>query len=970
MRRLRPGIISAIVCCALAVLTGGAAPAVDETPRRLAPGGRYAKGGFLTRKLGHDLADASDGHVLIDAVAARSAPELLADLTRLGLEHGRAYGRMVSGLLPVEALEQAAVLSSLAFARPSQGFTRSGSATSQGDLALRSEQARAILGVDGSGITVGILSDTFDCAGTELGADIASGDLPPDTTVLDDSRCPGGDEGRAMAQIVHDVAPGASILFRTGLNGQAGAAAGILELVDAGADIIVDDIYYLTEPMFQDGVIAQAADAAVAAGVPLFSAAGNRGRLSYEDAFHPSGVSVLFDGEAHDFDPGPGIDVYQRVSIPAEGELVLSLQWDSPSFSASGPPGSPNDLDICLMDDPPTGIINCGQDLNIGGDPVEVLSYFNDGAFGTEFNLVIEHFDGPAPGLVKYILFAGGLPAEYDAGGSTIFGHVNAVGAEAVGAAFYFETPEFGTSPALVEASSSHGGMPILFDAAGARLPAPLLRDKPALIGADGVNTTFFGEDINDPGDRSDNDHLPNFFGTSAAASHVAAIAALVLERNGALSPVDIYDALESTADDMDDPSTAGFDTGFDHATGYGLCVADAAVAAVPECGNSIIELPEECDDGNPIDDDACGNDCLVNVCGDGIVHPNNGEECDDGNTINDDFCRNDCLLSFCGDGQLDILSTDLLVNGGFESGTFDGWRTSNLGDGTFVIAAPGADTPTAGFPTATNPDGGTAYALSDPIGLGTRAIEQSFTIPGASNSIGLSFQMFVNDQSGVGPIVDPIGLDATGPPNQHARVDILDWGSPEFDTGAGIVRNLYLGVDPGPTPNPYTSYFFDVTADLVPGMTYDLRFAEVDNQWFLHMGADNVSVLASLFEECDDGNNIDGDGCSSACTLEGCPSPDEVSGVRVLPDRVRVQWDPQGSGAYDVVRAEAFPPGSGGLEACVASATTDTWADDPATPAPGISFYYLVRARNGCGPGSYGFDSSGAAERTSEACP
>jgi cysteine-rich repeat protein len=970
MRRLRARIISAMVCAALAVLTGGAAPAVDESPRRLAVGGREEKSGILTRKLGHDLAVASDGQVLIDAVAARSAPELLADLTRLGLEHGRAYGRMVSGRSRVEALKQAAGLSSLAFARPSRGRTSAGPVISQGDLALRSEQARAILGVDGTGITVGILSDTFDCAGTELGADIASGDLPADTTILDDSRCPGKDEGRAMAQVVHDVAPGASILFRTGLAGQADAALGIVELVDAGADIIVEDISYLAEPMFQDGVISQAVDDAVAAGIPLFSAAGNRGRLSYEDPFRPSGVSVLFDGDAHDFDPGPGVDLYQRISIPAEGELVVSLQWDSPFFSVSGFPGSPNDLDICLMDDPPTGIIKCGQDLNIGGDPVEVLSYFNDGAFGTEFNLVIELFEGPVPGLVKYILFGDALPAEFDTSSSTLFGHVNADGAEAVGAAFYFETPEFGTSPALVESFSSQGGTPILFDVAGARLPAPVLRGKPALIGADGVNTTFFGEDISDPGDRSDNDHLPNFFGTSAAAAHVAAVAALVLERNGALSPADIYAALESTADDMDDPATAGFDTGFDFATGYGLCVADAAVAAVPECGNSVVELPEECDDGNPIDDDACGNDCLVNFCGDGIIHPNNGEECDDGNTVDDDFCRSDCHLNFCGDDRVTSFSLELLVNGDFETGTFDGWRTSHLGNGVFVISSPGADTPTAGFATAANPDGGGAYALTDTIAAGTRALEQSFTLPGAANSVGLSYQMFVNDQSGLGPIIDPVGLDHTGPPNQHARVDILSGGSPEFDTGAGIVRSLYLGVDPGPTPNPYTAYAFDLTAHLLPGTTYELRFAEVDNQWFLHMGVDNVSVLASLLEECDDGNNSDGDGCSSVCTLEGCPTPEEVSGVRMLPDRATIQWDPQGGGSYDVMRAETFPPGSGGLEACVASDSADPWTDDPSTPGPGASFYYVVRARNGCGVGSYGFDSSGTMERTSAACP
>ena len=64
----------------------------------------------------------------------------------------------------------------------------------------------------------------------------------------------------------------------------------------------------------------------------------------------------------------------------------------------------------------------------------------------------------------------------------------------------------------------------------------------------DGANTTFFvpGDDVG-----QDQDTFPNFFGTSAAAPHAAAIAALVLESHGgpgSVSPNAMRDILQRTA--------------------------------------------------------------------------------------------------------------------------------------------------------------------------------------------------------------------------------------------------------------------------------------------------------------------------------------------------------------------------------------------------------------------------------------
>jgi hypothetical protein len=189
--------------------------------------------------------------------------------------------------------------------------------------------------------------------------------------------------------------------------------------------------------------------------------------------------------------------------------------------------------------------------------------------------------------------------------------------------------------------------------------------------------------------------------------------------------------------------------------------------------------------------------------------------------------------------------ATLLLTNGDFETGTPAGWTVTDLagGSGSFFVSSD-LTTPLSGFPTV-GPAGGLFYAVSDQTGPGTHALSQSFTVAAGSKVI-LAFDMFVNDWSDVGPIVDPCGLNHTCVPNQHARVDILAAGAGAFDTGAGVLANFYLGVDAGTDPNPYTHYSFDISSLVGVGGTFVLRFAEVDNQLFLNQGVDNVSIEAT----------------------------------------------------------------------------------------------------------------------------
>ncbi|HBU49189.1 MAG TPA: hypothetical protein DEB46_12845, partial [Myxococcales bacterium] len=74
-------------------------------------------------------------------------------------------------------------------------------------------------------------------------------------------------------------------------------------------------------------------------------------------------------------------------------------------------------------------------------------------------------------------------------------------------------------------------------------------------------------------------------------------------------------------------------------------------------CGDSLVHNQESCDDGNPVETDACRSDCSLASCGDGVqrtdLSPDDDdyEECDDGNASETDACLSSCTLAICGDG-------------------------------------------------------------------------------------------------------------------------------------------------------------------------------------------------------------------------------------------------------------------------------------------------------------------------------
>ena len=571
--------------------------------------------------------------IVIDVTAKSDVASTKSELQKLGFQVKASFGRVISGLMPISNLSQLEASSTIQYAKPAykpfhqtrrvpasamasyaryiyscanpSAATQPNAATpgkavikpviSQGDTAQRSNIARTKYKVDGKGVKVGVLSDSYNNLGT-ANIGVLHGELPgpgnpfnyrKPVQVLEDLDSGGTDEGRAMIEIVHDVAPASELAFHTADNGQADFAQGIIKLADIGCDVIADDVMYYAEPYFQDGIIAQAVDQVKKKGHTYFSAAGNSSIRSYESPYRPSTYAPLGadNGTAHNFSaPSDPARYFQPIYIPPGGSIINSFQWDQSSFSASGV-GCESDYDIYLLNSSLKVVAYSASDNLKSGDPMEIFGYFNNTSNYT-FYLVILKYAGPDASRLKYVLYNNALfyltnPAIPGILSPALVGHAKADGAIATGAAFYLETPAYGVDTPVVEGFSSVGGTANYYDIRGNRIP-PLVRHKPDIVAPDGGNTSFF-DPFGDGDIKQDADTLPNFFGTSAAAPHAAGVAALMIDAQKlrTITPDQIKGILGKNAIDMDNPYTPGFDVGFDFATGMGFIQADKSVGEV-----------------------------------------------------------------------------------------------------------------------------------------------------------------------------------------------------------------------------------------------------------------------------------------------------------------------------------------------------------------------------------------------------
>ena len=516
----------------------------------------------------------------INVVAANGdGASILGKLTAAGMQNTAVFKGMVSGQISTDHLGDLrdalagahdGKADDIGSAHVSGSMSMTGSVDTQADQAMYADVARANYGFTGAGVKVGLLSDSFDTStftNIHYADDVASGDLPGNVQILQDF-AGGEDEGRGMAQLVHDLAPGSSLAFATAFESEAGFANNIVSLAADGAKVIADDVLYFDEPSYQDGIVSQAVDQVAASGVTYFSSAGNDAfenkATGYEGAWQ-AGATYGGGGETTtlmQFAPGQ-----DYIPIRLASQEVIILQWATPAASAGGS-GATSDLDLFLTNQDGSQVYAASEDANIGGDPVEGIQ-LGGGAGGTYY-LRVGLYGGTPPPEIRIMVLSNGDNAILQSPSSNtnpgnFYGHAGATGAIGTGAARYYRTPAFGVNPPLPEYYSSIGPDKVMFDTSGNLLATPSLRG-PQLTAVDGGNTTFFGFD-----DSFDPDSLPNFYGTSAAAPDAAAVAALMLSARSTLTPLDVKNLMMDSAIDMGPK-------GFDNQTGAGLVDTNAAV--------------------------------------------------------------------------------------------------------------------------------------------------------------------------------------------------------------------------------------------------------------------------------------------------------------------------------------------------------------------------------------------------------
>tara|TARA_B100001559_G_scaffold300272_1_gene286245 strand:- start:301 stop:1623 length:1323 start_codon:yes stop_codon:yes gene_type:complete len=340
--------------------------------------------------------------------------------------------------------------------------------------------------------------------------------------------------GTAVAEIITDVAPNVDLkLYSFGTE---------LEFADAvdyaipRVDILAMSAGWITYQTDGSTLMTHVVENAINGNIPFVLSAGNNAEMHWEGTFQDS------DGNGwHEFaSDDEGISISVTADRVASGYPITAyLMW------ADLPSNNVNDFDFALIDSFGDVVTYSSNTQSLKQDAFEMISFVPE-IEGT-YHIGITYSGSSTPSDLLEI-FSPTDMLEYHTKPSSVSVPTDAENAIVVGAIYHLDDS--------LESFSGNG-------------PTKEGRNAPTVVAPDGVTTNAYGTNP--------------FYGTSAAAPHVAGIIALLLEQNPSMTPTEIRTTLENNADS----ESVGLSTISNNEFGFGK--ADAFILF----GDSGLEIPD-----------------------------------------------------------------------------------------------------------------------------------------------------------------------------------------------------------------------------------------------------------------------------------------------------------------------------------------------------------------------------------------